>query len=143
MLEASLEGARSGNSKSPPKVIGVTLLTSLDRTDLKYLGIDRQPSDLVKDWATVAYRAGLDGVVASGREAAELRLTCGEDFLIVTPGIRPAETDVNDQRRVLTPGEAIRAGANILVVGRPITRSSDPARAAQRIIEEIAASIPE
>jgi len=140
MLEAAAEGAREGSRGAPPKVVAVTILTSLDRPAFGELGFENRPEDLVTKWARLARESGLDGVVASPREAARVRRECGRDFLIVTPGIRPADSRVDDQRRVLTPAEAIRSGADILVVGRPITRAQDPAEAARRIVEEMAAA---
>ena len=137
MLEAAVSGARERSAGPPPKVVAVTVLTSLDQGSLDELGINVAPSDLVTSWAALALETGLDGVVASAREAVAVRRTCGREALIVTPGIRPAASEDDDQRRVLTPGEAIRAGSDILVVGRPITRAPDPAAAARRILEEM------
>lgn len=141
MLEAAVEGAHEGAPHAPPQVVAVTVLTSLDQMDLDDLGVKLQAHDLVASWARLARSANLDGVVASPREAALIRRECGEKFLIVTPGIRPESSDNDDQRRVLTPSEAITAGADILVVGRPITRAADPVEAARRILGEIAAAI--
>ncbi len=137
MLTAAVEGAAEGSRNQPPKVVAVTVLTSLDRTDLEELGIGNQPEDLVTRWAQLAKDCALDGVVASAHEASTVRDVCGTEFLIVTPGIRPRAGAVDDQRRVVTPAEAVDAGADILVVGRPVTRASDPAEAAQKIIEEM------
>jgi len=137
MLTAAVEGAGELSRNQPPKVVAVTVLTSLDRTDLEELGLGRRPQDLVTRWARLAKDCTLDGVVASAHEASTLRDECGAGFLIVTPGIRPEVSAVDDQRRVLTPAEAIDAGADILVVGRPVTRASNPAEAAQKIVEEI------
>jgi orotidine-5'-phosphate decarboxylase len=123
-----------------PLVIAVTVLTSLDDEALEGLGIPRQAADLVTMWAQLARECGLDGVVASAREARALREACGEDFLIVSPGIRPLADSKDDQRRVVTPTDAIKAGADVLVVGRPITRASDPATAARSIVEEMASA---
>jgi len=137
MLEAAVAGAREGAASVPPKVVAVTLLTSLDRAALRELGIASSPEDLVPRWAALAHDSGLDGVVSSPLEAARIRRQCGPEFLIVTPGIRPAGSANDDQRRVLTPRQAIQAGADILVVGRPITRAPDPAEAAREILLEI------
>jgi len=137
MLTAAVEGAAEGSRNQPPKVVAVTVLTSLDRTNLEELGIGNQPEDLVTRWAQLAKDCGLDGVVASAHEVSTVRDVCGTEFLIVTPGIRPRAGAVDDQRRVVTPAEAVDAGADILVVGRPVTRASDPAVAAQKIIEEM------
>ncbi len=137
MLSAALEGASEGSATHPPKVLAVTVLTSLDQGAITELGLDRDPNDLVVRWARLACDAGLDGVVASAREAAAIRRECGPDFLIVTPGIRPAWSETGDQKRVMTPAEAISAGADILVIGRPITGAPSPDEAVARIIEEL------
>jgi orotidine-5'-phosphate decarboxylase len=137
MLEAAVVGAREGTSSVPPKIVAVTLLTSIDREVLRELGVASSPEELVPRWAELARDSGLDGVVSSPREAAQIRRECGPEFLIVTPGIRPAGSATDDQRRVLTPRQAIVAGADILVVGRPITRAPDPAEAAREILMEI------
>ena len=137
MLMAAVAGAAEGSRNQPPKMIAVTVLTSLDRAGLEELGIGNQPEDLVTRWAQLAKDCGLDGVVASAHEASTVRDVCGTEFLIVTPGIRPRASAVDDQRRVVTPAEAVDAGADILVVGRPVTRASDPAEAARKIIEEM------
>ena len=137
MLIAALEGAAEGAPSDPPKVLAVTVLTSLDQEALAELGLEYAPDDLVVRWAGLAKEVGLDGVVASAVEAPAVRRQCGPDFLIVTPGIRPAWSSTGDQRRVMTPSDAIAAGADILVVGRPITGAASPEEAAFRIIEEL------
>jgi orotidine-5'-phosphate decarboxylase len=136
MLEAAAAGARAGAGDAPT-VVAVTVLTSLDRSALEELGIGCDPLDLVLRWAALAREAGLGGVVASAREAAAVRRSCGDDFVIVTPGIRPASAVKDDQRRTLGPAEALVAGADLLVVGRPVTRSPDPAAAAREILREM------
>jgi len=141
MLEAAVEGVHEGAHHVPPRVVAVTVLTSLDRMALDDLGIKLQPHELVVSCARLAQSANLDGVVASPREAALVRTECGEDFLIVTPGIRPESSADDDQRRVLSPSEAMTAGADILVIGRPITRAADPVEAARRILREMTAAI--
>ncbi len=140
MMEAALEGAAGGAPAGSrrPQVIAVTVLTSLDRSVLDELGIHSDPGELVVRWAQLAQEAGLDGVVASAKEAAAIREACGPGFLIVTPGIRPRWAAADDQRRIVTPSDAVAAGADILVVGRPITRANDPAAAAAKILQEIA-----
>jgi len=140
MLEAAVEGASDGARANAPRVLAVTVLTSLDRAALAELGLEREPDEIVVSWARLAQRSGLTGVVASAREAAAVRRECGDEMCIVTPGIRPASSGTDDQRRVLSPAEAIRAGADILVVGRPVTRADNPAEAAQRIVEEMSAA---
>lgn len=137
MLVAALEGAAAGAAGSPPDVIAVTVLTSLDRAALAELGIDRRPEELVVSWARLARDVGLAGVVASAREAAAIRRECGPDFLIVTPGIRPGWSVSGDQRRVMTPKAAVDAGADILVVGRPVTGAEQPPAAVDRMVAEL------
>ncbi|HSL18494.1 MAG TPA: orotidine-5'-phosphate decarboxylase [Methylomirabilota bacterium] len=138
MLDAAATGAREGAAGRDVKVLAVTVLTSLDRQALAELGVGAPPDELVLRWARLAREVGLDGVVASAREAAAVRRACGPGFLIVTPGVRPAWAAADDQRRVATPAEAVAAGADILVVGRPITGASSPRRAARRVLDELA-----
>ncbi len=136
----TLKAAARGRGSSDLKLLGVTVLTNLGPADLKEQGIIEPPVALVPQRAQLAEEAGLDGVVCSGKEAAALRERLGRNFLIVTPGIRPADADANDQTRAVTPEAAIQAGADYLVVGRPITRAVDPRGAAEKIVEEIAAA---
>lgn len=138
MLEAAVDGAARASTGERAKVVAVTVLTSLDGAALRELEIAGSPGDLVGAWARLARKCGLDGVVASAREAAALRQEFGRGFLIVTPGIRPTASSTDDQRRVVTPADAVRAGADVLVVGRPITRAEDPAAAAREIIKQMA-----
>lgn len=140
MLEAAVEGADQGSAGERPRVIAVTVLTSLDRGAMTELGLGSDPGEIVVRWALLARESGLDGVVASAREASMIRQACGPDFLIVTPGIRPSWTVAGDQKRVMTPADALNAGADILVVGRPITAAESPAAAAARILDELAES---
>ncbi len=141
MMEAAREGAEEGarerGSESPPRVLAVTVLTSLAAEDLTLLGIAGSPEQVVVRLAKLAREAGLDGVVASPREISALRKAFGPEFVIVTPGIRPATAGVNDQVRIATPASAIQAGASYLVVGRPITGAADPAAAADAIVAEM------
>ena len=137
MLNAALEGAVEGSPSSPPKVLAVTVLTSLDSEATAELGLEHTPEELVVRWARLAKEVGLDGVVASAHEAPAVRNECGRNFLIVTPGIRPRWSVTGDQRRVMTPSDAIAAGADILVVGRPITGAEFPEEAANRILNEL------
>ena len=119
------------------KILAVTVLTSMDAADIRAMGLNCSVEELVLDRAKKALAAGCHGVVASGQEAATLREKLGKDFLIVTPCIRPSGAPANDQKRATTPAEAIRAGADYLVVGRPITQASDPKEATLRILEDM------
>ena len=120
-----------------PKLIGVTVLTSMDTEDWRGLGHTGTIADAVLRRAKLAQEAGLDGVVASPAETAEIRRACGDDFLIVTPGIRPAGVSHDDQRRVMTPAAALRAGSSQIVVGRAICTAEDPRAAAEAVLKEI------
>ncbi len=138
MMEAALEGVRAAAQARglarPPRVLAVTALTSLGAEDLAEVGFQGSPEEVV---VRLAQAAGVDGVVASPREIAIIRHACGPNFLIVTPGIRPATGASDDQARTATPESAIRAGADYLVIGRPITGATDPAAAADAIAAEI------
>jgi orotidine-5'-phosphate decarboxylase len=127
MMEAARE--RLAGLQQAPLLVAVTLLTSLDAGDLKDIGCPGDPGDRVLRLASLAQRAGLDGVVCSPREASLVRGGLGRDFLLVTPGVRPAGTAAKDQKRVMCPREAIEAGADFLVIGRPITAAPDPLQA--------------
>jgi orotidine-5'-phosphate decarboxylase len=120
-----------------PKIIAVTVLTSLADADLAQVGVARGAGPQAVRLARLAKRAGLDGVVASPREIRTIRRACGPDFLIVTPGVRPAGADAHDQKRVLTPGEAIAAGADYLVVSRPVLAAQDPVTATEDIVADM------
>ncbi len=121
----------------PPLLIAVTVLTSMSADDLAEVGVAAAPADQVLRLARLTQACKLDGVVCSAQEAAMLRVDLGEGFRLVTPGIRPAGSEVGDQRRVMTPAEALRAGATDLVIGRPITGASDPLAALKRIQSDI------
>jgi orotidine-5'-phosphate decarboxylase len=137
----TLGAALRGRGDSKLKLLGVTVLTNLGPADLKQQGIDHSPAEVVLHRAMLASEAGFDGVVASGHEAAAIRKVAGSGFLIVTPGIRPQGGEAQDQVRAVTPAHAIAAGADYIVVGRPITRAPNPRAAAHAIIEEIARAI--
>lgn len=115
-----------GNDR--PLLIGVTVLTSMEQRDLAGIGLDVAPQQQVMRLATLTKNSGLDGVVCSAQEAAMLKQSLGQAFKLVTPGIRPAGSDVGDQRRIMTPYEAIQAGSDYLVIGRPITQAAEPAK---------------
>jgi orotidine-5'-phosphate decarboxylase len=139
MLRAAAEAAASAApaGRRPATVIAVTLLTSLDAAAMKEAAIGGTAAETALRLARLAQAAGLGGVVASPLDAGAIRSACGPDFLIVCPGIRPAGAPDDDQRRTLSPGEAITAGADMLVVGRPITAAPDPLRAVNEILEQI------
>jgi orotidine-5'-phosphate decarboxylase len=132
---AAEEARRLGVAR--PRLLGVTVLTSLDRGDLEATGVKADPSEQVVRLAALARDSGLDGVICSPLEIAALRKACGRDFVLMVPGIRPAGTASGDQKRVMTPGEAVRLGANHLVIGRPITEAADPASAAEAIARDL------
>lgn len=135
MMQAAREAV--DQSRNPPKLIAVTVLTSMSGEDLRQVGLDVEPAVQVARLANLANTAGMDGVVCSAQEATLLRQQIGPDFLLVTPGIRPAGSEAGDQTRILTPARAMEAGADYLVVGRPITQADDPVTALQRINAEI------
>ena len=139
-----LEAAREAVPQDPgaPKLIAVTLLTSMGASDLDDVGIGGPPEQAVLRLATLAKTCGLDGVVCSPREAAALRSACGAAFCLVTPGIRPADAAADDQQRIMTPAGALASGSSYLVIGRPITRAADPLAALAAINAEIAGSLP-
>lgn len=134
---ASMAAEKAGFTK--PLVIGVTILTSLGEDDLKLVGVKTPVIDEVAKLAILAKASNLDGVVCSAKEIMTLRGACGPDFKLVVPGIRPEWASKDDQKRVVTPAEAIALGADYLVIGRPITAADDPVQAAKRIAEEIQA----
>jgi orotidine-5'-phosphate decarboxylase len=123
-----------------PRLIAVTVLTSMGPNDLADLGVNEEPRQMVRRLARLARTCKLDGVVCSAHEAAMLRQEQGPEFCLVTPGIRPATANKDDQKRVMTPLEALRAGANYLVIGRPITQAADPQQALRTIQQEITTS---
>jgi orotidine-5'-phosphate decarboxylase len=134
-----------------PKLLGVTILTSMDNGTLRTVGISGPASSRAVKLARLAQRAGLDGVVASPKEVRAIRRACGKDFLVVVPGVRPeaaggsgrkTKRKADDQARVATPAEAIRSGADYLVIGRPITAAPDPEAAARAILDEIGSALP-
>jgi orotidine-5'-phosphate decarboxylase len=135
MMRAATEAAGSRNAAT--KVLAVTVLTSLDDNDLDKLGIHGRVQDQVLRLAALALANGCHGVVSSAREASALRNELEGDFVIVTPGVRPAGAEPDDQARVVTPAEAIAAGATHIVVGRPITGAADPASEARAILGQI------
>lgn len=137
MMMACAE-ALARRSGRVPLLIAVTVLTSMERADLLDVGLDCEPAAQVDRLARLTRDSGLDGVVCSAQEAMELRQTLGDDFCLVTPGIRPSFAARNDQKRIMTPAEALRAGSHYLVIGRPITQAPDPLEALRLIQSEIA-----
>jgi orotidine-5'-phosphate decarboxylase len=137
MMRAAAEAAAMTDLRRP-KLLGVTVLTSLDEDDLIAVGQTVPLLDQVRRLAAVAQSAGLDGVVCSPAEVAALRSDCGPDFVLMVPGIRPAGAATGDQKRVMTPRDAVAQGADYLVIGRPITQAPDPAQAARNIVEGLA-----
>lgn len=130
------------DSRHKPMVIAVTVLTSLSQTDLSDVGIDVAPQDHVRRLAQLAQECGMDGVVCSAAETAMLRAACGDDFVLVTPGIRPAGDAANDQKRIVTPEDAIKAGSSYLVIGRPITQAGNPGAKLNEIFRQLHGSFP-
>ena len=138
MMRAAAEAAKAAGS-SRPNLLAITVLTSLDDGDLAAVGQSTPMRDQARRLAALAKKSGLDGVVCSAHELSALRAECGPDFLLVTPGIRPSWTATQDQKRATTPAEAVKQGADYLVIGRPITQADDPAAALDRIAAEIKA----
>ncbi|MEQ8964585.1 MAG: orotidine-5'-phosphate decarboxylase [Azospirillaceae bacterium] len=143
MMQAAAEAARSEAARlhrPRPRLLGVTVLTSLDDDDLRAMGRDEPVAQQVDRLAHLALDAGLDGLVCAATEIAHLRRRFGREPTLMVPGIRPAWSGADDQKRVTTPAEAMAAGADFLVIGRPITRATDPADAARRVREELVAN---
>lgn len=137
MMKAAADAAAKAKGRRP-KLLGVTVLTSLDSEDLAQVGQDTDSTAQAKRLALLAKNSGLDGIICSPAEAKALREACGPDFILMVPGIRPSWAATGDQKRVTTPKEAMEAGATYLVIGRPITGAEDPAKAAQMIADELA-----
>lgn len=138
MMRAARDAAAGRENR--PALLGVTVLTSMDANTLKEVGISGSAGTRAVALAMLAQEAGLDGVVASAHEVETIRAACGQDFRIVVPGVRPANSSTNDQSRVATPTEAVQAGADYLVIGRPIAAAADPADAARKILDEMSAA---
>ncbi|MDO3385021.1 orotidine-5'-phosphate decarboxylase [Gilvimarinus sp. SDUM040013] len=135
MMEAAREALVPFQTK--PWLIGVTVLTSMSAEDLAQTGVNRSPQEQVLYLADLAKQCGLDGVVCSAQEVPTIKRSCGPEFLTVTPGIRPANSVADDQRRVMTPAEAVAAGSDYLVVGRPVTKAIDPSQACRQILQNM------
>lgn len=126
-----------------PMLIAVTVLTSMSQSDLADIGINVSPQDHVRRLAQLAHQCGMDGVVCSAAETKMLRGACGTDFALVTPGIRPAGDAADDQKRIVTPEDAIRAGSSYLVIGRPVTQAPNPREKLNEIFQQLHGSFPE
>ena len=136
MMEAA-RNALSPYGKDAPLLTAVTVLTSMDESDLIGVGINATPAEHAERLALLTKQCGLDGVVCSAHEAVRLKELCGNNFKLVTPGIRPIGSDIGDQRRIMTPQDAVKAGVDYMVIGRPITRSDDPTLTLQQINQSI------
>tara|TARA_B100000929_G_scaffold285578_1_gene269408 strand:+ start:641 stop:1348 length:708 start_codon:yes stop_codon:yes gene_type:complete len=136
MMKAAADALKE--TDNPPLLIGVTVLTSMDESDLKELGISKSVNEQVEYLARLAKSSGLKGVVCSAQEANMLKAACGNDFKLMTPGIRPEGSSKDDQRRTMTPAEAVTVGVDYMVIGRPITQSPNPAQAVENILASIA-----
>lgn len=144
MMEAARSAVeKSAHNGSRTRLIAVTVLTSMERSDLAEIGLDIEPVEQVQRLAALTQSCGLDGVVCSAQEAGMLRAQMGGEFELITPGIRPADGEQGDQRRIMTPAEAIAAGSTYLVVGRPITASADPGAAVLAIQSEVERALAE
>ncbi|MBK5275429.1 MAG: orotidine-5'-phosphate decarboxylase [Desulfuromonadales bacterium] len=142
MMETAATAVRKEFGDQRPRLLAVTILTSSTEETLRGVGIDHPIRDMVVRLAKLAQNAGMDGVVASPLEIELIRAACGPDFLIVTPGVRPSFASLDDQKRIMTPAEAVSAGADYLVIGRPIAKDADPAVAAELISSEIVEGRP-
>jgi orotidine-5'-phosphate decarboxylase len=140
MIQRAAEQTRMAAEKfrvRKPLVMSVTILTSLNQEQIREVGIDLPLKNAINRLAQVSREAGADGVIASAQEVALIKETCGRSFLVITPGIRPAFSPSLDQKRIATPKEAFQAGADYIVIGRPITQAKDPGEAAESLIEEL------
>lgn len=136
MIQQALEAAHDESSKlgkTPPLIAGVTILTSMDQQDLKDTGISHTVEEQVSELARFAKKSGLEGVVCSAMELSSIKEQCGKEFKTIVPGIRPEGSSCDDQNRIMTPKQALNLGADYLVIGRPITKSNNPAEAAKSI----------
>ncbi|NTW99369.1 MAG: orotidine-5'-phosphate decarboxylase [Geobacteraceae bacterium] len=143
MMETAVAAVQKEFSDAErPRLLAVTILTSSTALTLQQVGIEHSVQDMVVRLARLAKASGMDGVVASPLEIGLIREACGPDFLIVTPGVRPAFAAADDQKRIMTPGEAVSSGADYLVIGRPIAKAADPVQAAESIAAEISDGAP-
>jgi orotidine-5'-phosphate decarboxylase len=141
MLTAAREALENLSATSRPELLAVTMLTSMDKAQTEAIGLGRSPAEQVEVLARMGMQAGIRGFVCSPQEVESLRSLTGPNGVLVVPGIRPAGTEIGDQRRIATPGEALRCGASYLVVGRPVTQAADPAESAAAILDEMAVRV--
>ncbi|MDD2899100.1 MAG: orotidine-5'-phosphate decarboxylase [Desulfuromonadaceae bacterium] len=142
MMETAVSAVhREFSGADRPRLLAVTILTSSTAVTLRQIGIEHTVQDMVVRLARLARESGMDGVVASPQEIGLIRDACGPDFLIVTPGVRPSFAAADDQKRIMTPGEAVSSGADYLVIGRPIAKAADPGHSADLITAEITESV--
>ncbi|GFE61112.1 orotidine-5'-phosphate decarboxylase [Geobacter sp. AOG2] len=142
MMATAAAAVRKEFGDERPRLLAVTILTSSTAETLRQVGIERPVEEMAVRLARLAKDSGMDGVVASPLEIESIRAACGRDFLIVTPGVRPSFASLDDQKRVMTPAEAVTAGADYLVIGRPIAKAADPVEASRMIVDEIAGGCP-
>lgn len=140
MMKAAREALQAFGEKRP-YLIAVTVLTSMGVEDLEQIGIERSAEQQVRHLAGLTQQAGLDGVVCSSQEASMLKNSFGNNFLLVTPGIRPQNSQAGDQKRIMTPTKALQAGSDYLVIGRPITKSDSPLRSLEAIVKEVESQV--
>ena len=142
MMQAAASAVQKEFGAQRPQLLAITILTSSTTETLRQIGINYPLDQMVVRFARLAKESGMDGVVASPLEIGLIREACGPEFLIVTPGVRPSFAAADDQKRFMTPAEAVKAGADYLVIGRPIAKAANPAEAAQLIVDEIVAGCP-
>ena len=142
MMQAAREALNTLPAEQRPLLIGVTVLTSMSEPELQAMGVSNSLDDQVLHLASLAAQSGMNGVVSSAREAAAIKQVCGDQFATVTPGIRPAGADVGDQKRIMTPAQAVSGGSDYLVVGRPITQAEKPMDLVEAILAEIESAQP-
>jgi orotidine-5'-phosphate decarboxylase len=140
MMSKTMEALdKNFSAAERPRVLAITVLTSSNEETLRSIGVEVSVHEMVVKLAKLAQRAGVDGVVSSPQEVRLIREACGKDFLVVTPGVRPSFASADDQKRIMTPADAVKTGADYLVIGRPIAAAENPVKAAEAIIDEIVA----
>jgi orotidine-5'-phosphate decarboxylase len=140
MMSKTMEALdKNFSAAERPRVLAITVLTSSNEETLRSIGVEVSVHEMVVKLAKLAQRAGVDGVVSSPQEVRLIREACGKDFLVVTPGVRPSFASADDQKRIMTPADAVKTGADYLVIGRPIAAAENPVKAAEAIVDEIVA----